>query len=158
MKSSVRLVIVAAALGIAWVGVGTAWAQDATAVITNRQDTMKGQGKALGAIKAFTEGTGDLAAAQAGGASLLKSLPTIPSLFPQKTGMAEFPGKSYAKPEIWAEWAKFNDAVKAAQAKAEALDTALKGGDKAAITAAFGAMGKDGCGGCHTPFREKKPS
>jgi cytochrome c556 len=157
MKSSVRLVILAAALGIAWVGAGTAWAQDAMETITKRQDTMKAQGKAFGAVKAYTEDKGDLAAAQAGGADLLKSVPTIPGLFPQKTGMAEYPGKSYAKPEIWAEWNKFNDAVKGAQAKAEALNVALKGGDKAAITAAFGAMGKDGCGGCHTPFREKKP-
>ncbi len=156
MKSRTIVLALAAALGIAWVGVGTTWAQDAIAIITKRQDTMKAQGKAFGAIKAFTEDKGDLAAAQAGGAELTKTLVTIPSLFPQKTGMAEYPGKSYAKPEIWAQWDKFNDAVKAAQAKNEALNTALKSGDKAAITAAFGAMGKDGCGGCHTPFREKK--
>ena len=156
MKSRTIVLALAAALGIAWVGVGTTWAQDAMAVITKRQDTMKAQGKAFGAIKAFTEDKGDLAAAQAGGAELVKTVATIPSLFPPKTGMAEYAGKSYAKPEIWAQWDKFNDAVKGAQAKAEALNTALKGGDKAAITAAFGAMGKDGCGGCHTPFREKK--
>jgi cytochrome c556 len=156
MKSSTIVFALAAALGIAWVGVGTTWAQDAMAVIAKRQDTMKAQGKAFAAVKAFTEDKGDLAAAQAGGAELVKIVPTIPSLFPQKTGMAEYPGKAYAKPEIWAQWDKFNDAVKAAQAKADALNAALKGGDKAAITAAFGAMGKDGCGGCHTPFREKK--
>ena len=83
-------------------------------------------------------------------------MPTIPGLFPPKSGMAEYPGKSYAKPEIWAEWEKFGNAQRTALSKAVALNTALQGGDKAAITAAFGAMGKDGCGGCHTPFREKK--
>ena len=158
MKSSTIVLGLAAALGIAWVGAGTGWAQDAMAIIAKRQDVMKAQGKAFGAIKAFTEDKGDLAAAQAGGADLVKSVATIPGLFAEKTGMADYPGKSYAKPEVWADWAKFNEAVKAAAAKAEALNTALKGGDKAAITAAFGAMGKDGCGGCHTPFREKKPS
>lgn len=156
MRAGARLVMTAAVLGIAWVGTGTAWAQDAMTIITQRQDTMKAQGKALGAVKAYTEDKGDLAAARAGGAGLVKSLPTIPSLFPQKTGMAEYPGKSYAKPEVWAQWAKFNDAVKTAGDKAAALNTALAGGDKAAITAAFAAMGKEGCGGCHTPFREKK--
>jgi len=156
MKSRTIVLALAAALGIAWIGVGTTWAQDAMAVIDKRQDTMKTQGKAFGAIKAYTEDKGDLAAAQAGGATLLQTVPTIPSLFAQKTGMAEYPGKSYAKPEIWAEWDKFNAAVAGAQAKAEALNVALRSGDKAAITAAFGAMGKDGCGGCHTPFREKK--
>ena len=29
------------------------------------------------------------------------------------------------------------------------------GGDKAAIAAQFGVMGKSGCGGCHKNFREK---
>ena len=37
-------------------------------------------------------------------------------------------------------------------------NAAVKGGDKTAITAAFGDMGKNGCGGCHEPYREKKPS
>jgi cytochrome c556 len=156
MKSGAKFVMAAAVLGIAWVGTGTASAQDAMTAITKRQDVMKAQGKALGAVKAYTEDKGDLAAARAGGAELVKITPTIPSLFPQKTGMAEYPGKSYAKPAVWADWAKFNDAVKTAGDKAAALNTALAGGDKAAITAAFGAMGKDGCSGCHTPFREKK--
>jgi cytochrome c556 len=156
MRSRTIVLALAAALGIAWVGVGTTWAQDGMAVITKRQDTMKAQGKAFGAIKAYTEDKGDLATAQAGGAELVKIVPTIPSLFAQKTGMAEYPGKSWAKPEIWAQWDKFNEAVKISQARADALNAALKSGDKAAITAAFAAMGKDGCGGCHTPFREKK--
>ena len=156
MKSRTIVVALAVALGVAWVGAGTSWAQDAMATITKRQDHMKAQGKSLGAVRDFTQDKGDLAAAQAGGAQLVQSIAAIPSLFPQKTSMTEFPGKTRAKPEIWAQWDKFNDATKAASAQAEALNTALKGGDKAAITAAFGAMGKDGCGGCHTPFREKK--
>jgi len=156
MKSKAIVLALAAALGIAWVGVGTTWAQDALVVIEKRQDTMKAVSKAFGAVKAYTEDKGDLAAAQAGGAELVKLTPAIPGLFAQKTGMAEYPGKSYAKPEIWAQWDKFNETVKAAHAKAEALNVALKSGDKAAITAAFAAMGKDGCGACHTPFREKK--
>ncbi len=156
MKTSVKLVILGAALGISWAGIGTGWAQDAAAVLAKRQDTMKAQSKAMAAIKAFNEGKGDLAAAQAGGAELVKITATIPGLFPEKTGMAEMPGKSYAKPEIWAQWDKFNDAVKTAASKADALNTALKGGDKAAIAAAFATMGKDGCGTCHGPFREKK--
>jgi cytochrome c556 len=98
----------------------------------------------------------DLAAARAAGAELAKIIPQIPTLFPQKTGMAEFPGKSYAKPDIWAQWDKFVAAVNVANVKANELNAALTSGDKAAITAAFAAMGKDGCGGCHTPFRERK--
>lgn len=162
MKSSTMLVAVGAALAAAVLAAAPGLAQDATAIINQRQDVMKAQGRSLGAIRAFTEDKGDLAAAQAGGAALLQSLPTIPSLFPQKTSLVEFPGKTRAKPEIWAQWDKFNAAQKAALAQAEALNTALKGGNKAAITAAFGNLARDiagatptpgGCGGCHGPFR-----
>ena len=61
---------------------------------------MKTQGRATAAIKAFVDGKGDLAAAQAGGAELVRTTTAIPSLFPQQTGMAEYPGKTYAKPDI----------------------------------------------------------
>jgi cytochrome c556 len=47
-------------------------------------------------------------------------------------------------------------AVNVANTRAIELNTALTAGDKAAITAAFAAMGKDGCTGCHTPFRQPK--
>jgi cytochrome c556 len=154
MKASTMAI--ALAVAVAAGGLGAAMAQDALQVIDKRQDTMKAQGKAFGAVKAYTEDKGDLAAARAGGADLIRTVPTIPSLFPQKTGMAEYPGKSYAKPEIWAQWDKFVVGVNMANTRANELNTALAGGDKAAVTAAFAAMGKDGCGGCHTPFREKK--
>ena len=156
MKAATKYLVLGTVLIAFGLGPGAAWSQDAMEIITKRQDAMKGQGKAFAAIKAFTEDKGDLAAAQAGGADLLKSVPTIPGLFPPKSGMAEYPGKSYAKPEIWAEGEKFSNAQRTALSKAVALNTALQSGDKAAITAAFGAMGKDGCAGCHTPYREKK--
>jgi cytochrome c556 len=151
--STVALVL---GLAVAAGGVGVALAQDAQQVIDQRQNAMKAQGKATAAIKAYTEDKGDITAARAGGAELVKIIPQIPGLFPQKSGMAEFPGKSYAKPEIWAQWDKFVAQVNVANQRANELNTALAGGDKAAITAAFAAMGKDGCGGCHTPFRQPK--
>jgi len=151
--STVALVL---GLAVAAGGVGVALAQDAQQVIDQRQNAMKAQGKATAAIKAYTEDKGDITAARAGGAELVKIIPQIPGLFPQKSGMAEFPGKSYAKPEIWAQWDKFVAQVNVANQRVNELNTALAGGDKAAITAAFAAMGKDGCGGCHTPFRQPK--
>jgi cytochrome c556 len=162
MNSRVRLAILATALGIAAVAAGSTWAQDAPAAVTQRQDAMKAQGRSLGAIRAFLEDKGDLAAARAAGAQLVQSLQAVPSLFPQRTGMAEFPGKTRAKPDIWAQWDKFNAANQAAVGQAQALNTALQGGDKAAITAALGNLARDvpgttptpgGCGACHAPFR-----
>jgi len=117
---------------------------------------MKTQGRATAAIKAFVEGKGELAAAQAAGAELVRTTASIPSVFPQQTSMAEYPGKTYAKPEIWAQWNQFTQAANTAHERAEALSAALQGGDKAAIATAFEAMGKQGCGSCHTPFRQPK--
>src|SRR5688572_7435357 len=129
MKSSTIVIAMAAALGIAWAGAGTTWAQDALAIIAKRQDAMKEQGKSTAAIKAYTEDKADLAAARAAGAQLAASMPTIPSLFPQKTSMADYPGKSYAKPEIWAQWDKFNEGVKSATAAVQAFNAVLATGD-----------------------------
>ena len=131
---------------------------DDAAVIDNRQAVMKSQGKAMTAIKAFLDDKADLASAQAAGADLVTQVAKIPTLFPKGTGMAEYAGKSWAKPVVWTDADKFAAQAKMAAEKAEALDKALKGGDKAAITAAFGDMGKNGCGACHEPFREKKPT
>jgi cytochrome c556 len=156
MKGRIRLGVIGAALAIAVAGTGASWAQDANTTIAQRQEHMKAQGKALGAIKAYVEGKGDLEAARKGGAELVSLTADLPVMFPQHTGMAEYPGKSYAKPDIWAEWDKFNQAAQTAHARVVALNAALLSGDKQAITAAFQAVGKDGCSGCHTPFRQPK--
>ena len=156
MRSAARIAALAIAVGLAWTGGAPVWAQDANTTLTQRQDRMKAIGRALAAVRAYTEDKGDLAAARAGGAELVRLTGDIPALFPQQTGMAELPGKSYAKPEIWAQWDKFAQVAQQAHARAIALNAALATGDKAAITAAFQAVGKEGCTGCHQPFRQPK--
>ena len=158
MNISTKWIVLAAAIVVGSTYCGIARAQDAAAAVEARQAAMKAQGKDAGAIKAYIDGKADLAAAQSAGADLANRIAKVPTLFPKGTSMADLPGKSYAKPAIWTETDKFNAAAKTAQTKAAALDAALKGGDKNAITAAFGDMGKNGCGGCHESFREKKPS
>jgi len=158
MNISTKWIALAVAIVAGSVYSGSARAQDAAAQTEARQAFMKSQAKDLGAIKAYIDGKGDLAAAQAGAADLVTRIAKVPTLFPKGTSMADLPGKSYAKPAIWTEMDKFNAGAKAAQTKAEALNAAVKGGDMNAITAAFGDMGKNGCGGCHEPYREKKPS
>ena len=156
MTRRIRLGVIGAAFGIALAGIGASWAQDATTTIDQRQNLMKEQGKAMAAIKAFVDGKGELPAAQAAGAELTRTTTNIPSAFPQNTSLTQYPGKTYAKPEIWAEWDRFTQAANNAHERATALAAALQGGDKQAIAAAFEAMGKQGCGGCHTPFRQPK--
>jgi cytochrome c556 len=57
-----------------------------------------------------------------------------------------------AKPEIWKEWDKFKKDQADFQAAAGKLVEATKGGDAAAIQAAFGATGKT-CKACHDAYR-----
>jgi cytochrome c556 len=158
MAGSVKWVGLAAAVIVAGLSGGAARAQDAAAAVESRQAVMKAQGKDMAAIKGFLDGKSELPAAQAAGEDLAAQVAKIPTLFPKGTSMDDLPGKSYAKPAVWAEMDKFSATAKTAQTKAEALDAALKGGDKTAITAAFGDMGKNGCGACHETYREKKPS
>jgi cytochrome c556 len=156
MSFDAKFRISAAALAILAAGAsGVALGQDKETVLKDRQATMKEQGKDVGAVKAYLDGKGDLAQAKTGAANLTQTTKKIPQLFPPGTGGPSPDGDYVAKSEIWTDWNKFLDAQKTAAAKADALLVAVNGGDKSAIEAAFADLGKNGCGGCHTSFREK---
>ena len=156
MFSVTKFRMLGAALAIVVVGAGgPALAQDKETVLKDRQATMKEQGKNVGAVKAYLDGKGDLAQAKTAAADLTQTTKKIPELFPPGTGGPNPTGDYVAKPVIWTDWNKFLDAQKAAAAKADALLVAVNSGDKTAIEAAFTDLGKNGCGACHTTFREK---
>lgn len=156
MTSSMKLQLLGTALVIALVGANiAAMAVDVDAVVKERQATMKQQGKDLGAVKGFLEGKNDQPAALTAATDLTRTTQKIPDLFPPGTDKPSPSGDYAPKPVIWTEWSKFIDAQKAAAAKADALVAAVKGDDKAAIQTAFADLGKNGCGNCHTNFREK---
>lgn len=156
MKSSTKCRAFAMALSFALAGMtAAALAQDKEAVIKNREALMKEQGKDIGSVKAYTEGKGDLAQAEAGATNLTKTLRKIPDVFPPGTEGTNSDGKYATKPAIWSDWNKFLDAQKNAAGKADVLLVAVKSGNKEQITAAFADLGKNGCGACHETFREK---
>jgi cytochrome c556 len=156
MASSVMRQIFVAALIVAVFGaVGASAAIDVGAILKQRQDTMKQQGKDMGAVSNFLKGKGDLAAAQTAATGLTQTTVKIPDLFPPGTDKPSPDGDYGPKAAIWTDWNKFLDAQKAAASKADALLAAVKTGDKAKIQAAFADLGKNGCGNCHTNFREK---
>jgi cytochrome c556 len=149
--------IVAGALVLAlgW-GTTTVSAQDKEAVVKDRQETMKAQGAAMGTIKKYIDGEADQAAAIKSAEDLAKIGPTLPSKFPKDTGNAQVPA-SYAKPTIWTESDKFLAAEKNLGVQVDKLVVAVKSGDKKAAADQFAITGKEGCGGCHTPYRIPKP-
>jgi cytochrome c556 len=156
MLSLTKFRLLGGVLTIALAGVtAVAFAQDKETVLKNRTALMKEQGKDVQNIKAFIDGKGDLTQAKDGAANLTQTMKKIPDLFPPGTGGPNATGDYVAKPVIWSDWNKFLDAQKTAAAKADALLVAVNGGEKTAIEAAFADLGKNGCGGCHTTFREK---
>ena len=156
MTSAVKLWVWGAVLSLAVFGAAApAPAQDKDAVVKDRQATMKQQGKDAGKVKAYIDGKGDQASALAAATDLTQTTKKIPSLFPPGSGAASPDGDFRPKPTVWTDWDKFLDAQKAAAAKAETLLAALKSSDTAAIKAAFVDLGKNGCGNCHSTFREK---
>jgi cytochrome c556 len=144
--------VVALAVGYGVAGVA---AQDKLAQIQTRRDTMKRQGKDFKAIQDYVKGAGDKAAAEKAIADLEAINSKIVTLFPPGTGLDAFPGKTGAKPAIWQEWDKFKAIPPELLSDEEKLAAAIKTGDKAAIGEQLANTGKNGCGACHTPYREK---
>jgi cytochrome c556 len=156
MLSLTKSRVLGGVLAIALAGAATvALAQDKETVLKNRQAVMKEQSKDLQNIKAYIDGKGELAQAKESAANLTQTTKKIPDLFPPGTGGPNPSGDYVAKPVIWSDWNKFLEAQKATAAKVDVLIVAMNGGDKSAIEAAFADLGKNGCGACHTTFREK---
>jgi cytochrome c556 len=144
----------AAALAVLAVVAERSSAEDA--VIAQRQEAMKGMGGQMKIINAYVEkGEGDPAAVAAAAMQIQETSGKIPSLFPAGTSMEEQPDKNEAKSAIWENWAAFEAAAAKLGDLAGATAAAAEGGDKQAITDSFTALGKDGCGGCHSQFRQK---
>lgn len=151
-----RWALVAGVAALAFVS-SAALAADPAQVIKERRDLMKQQGGYMKTIAGYLKedmGTsGDVAKAAEG---LMGTSQKITSLFPEDTSMDDvMDPQTGAKPVIWSEWGKFENAAKNLHMKAENLHTVAMGGDKGAIAAAFGDLGKNGCGGCHETFRQK---
>ena len=124
-------------------------------VVNYRQAVMKAIGGHTGAIAGVVKGEVSYAAHVEGHAHAIAELAKlIPTIFPEGTGPDKAETRALAK--IWEDWAGFEAAAKKLQEEAAKLAEVAKGGDAAAIGAQMGVMGKDGCGGCHKPFRKPK--
>ena len=155
MRSSLKLLALGAVLAIAAANPPGALAVDKDQVIKDRQALMKEQGADAGAVKAFLDDKGDLAKATTAAANLVVTMKKIPDVFPPGTEGPNPEGKFAPKPEVWSDSKGFLAARDLAAEKVAVLVTAVKGGDKAKIQEAFADLGKNGCGNCHSKFREE---
>jgi cytochrome c556 len=119
-------------------------------VVDSRVEEMRKLG---GNMKAASEAATP-AEAKAKLAEAIAFSQVIVSRFPKGTGIGDAGvTKSRALQDIWTKPAEFKAAADAMTAILKDVDAALGTGDKAKIDAAFARVGKDGCAGCHKPFR-----
>ena len=131
---------------------------EAAAAIHKRRMAMRMLGGQMKVVADYMkDGKGspqDIAAAGTKIASIAKE---IPGLFPKGTGLDKHPGGTGAKTAIWEKMEDFKRAAMALEKHAAELTKVASATDasKATIGAAFGPVGKIGCGGCHQGYREK---
>ena len=143
--------VVAAGSLVAAVAVGMAQ-EKATGIVAYRQGVMKANaGHAQALQVALTDQTQLVGEAAYHAEAMKEGFEYLPDLFP-----AGSTAVSRALPAVWDDRAGFEAAAKKAEELAGALVEALQSGDTAASLAAFQALGKDGCGGCHNTYRQKQ--
>jgi cytochrome c556 len=137
--------------------VGTQIAQMTPAEsIAKRQELMKALGGHMKAIKAFVESNEGTAADVATHAQAIQTASgQIVELFPEGTSLDDNVAKTQAKPEIWQKMDAFKAAANTLGVEAGKLVEVAATGDATAIGEQFGSLGKHGCGGCHSEFRQK---
>ena len=117
----------------------------------DRHENMEDIGKATKAAgRTLKSNSPDLAVIRASAATYSELAPHVPSWFPPGTGPDV--GKTYAKPAVWEKPEDFAQKTRDFQAAVRKFDSAAKGGDVAAVKAAFGDLGKT-CKSCHDSYR-----
>jgi cytochrome c556 len=131
---------------------GAASAQTAAEAAKQRQELMKsfaGWSKTL--VASAKSGTADAATAKAA-EDVSAGMQKIPGLFPAGSGNDAMPKETRAKPDIWADFAKFQEYAKTGSTAFAEVAAAAKTGNGAAVTAAFKKAAAV-CASCHRAFR-----
>jgi cytochrome c556 len=101
-------------------------------------------------IKAVIVAKGDVKTLEGPAKAIVRWGKLFPTLFPAGSDT----GDTKASPKIWTENADFVKASMRLSTEADALATAAKAGDEAAVATAFKGVG-DACGACHKEYRLK---
>lgn len=146
---------IAAGLAIAVLSAGMTTTPAFADDVKDRKAAMKSISKANKALVAYSKGKGSKQAALAAAKEIAAVGKALPGMFPKGSG--EGYGKTTrAKPEIWADWAKFTKANDAMIAAANKVASVSQLGTASTSMEVAGGIGKT-CGGCHKPFRGPKP-
>ena len=119
-----------------------------------RQSALTMMGSSMGTMGAWAKGERQLDAnALVLNATIIEAMSKV-AFAGFLQGTPQSPGTK-AKPEIWTEWDKFQSAAKDLQAATPKLLEAAKGGNKDAIMAAMGGVGK-ACKECQDSYKSKE--
>ena len=122
-------------------------------MVAIRQATMDANGKHMTAIKVIlTEDPQLIKLVAFHAQAIAEAAEYVPEMFPE--GSTQKP--TAALPMIWEKQDQFKQAAERAHGLAGKLAETSQGGDVQATLAAFAALGKEGCGGCHETFRKKQ--
>jgi cytochrome c556 len=122
-------------------------------VVADRQRMMKLQGASWADIQAKAK-AGNIEAIAVNAETLAMTAQQIPALFPE----GSLTEKSKAKPEVWQKWAEFQAAAKNLETQAEKLRDAARAKNEQLTQDLVKDFGRQGCGTCHTPFRQPPPA
>ena len=129
--------------------------KDAKGIVAVRQNVMDANAGHITAIKfILTEVPDQIKLVPAQAQAIADSATVVPDLFPKGSDRPP----SNALPAVWEKPGDFKAAAQKAHELAQKLAETAKGGDAKATLAAFGALGKEGCGGCHQTFRKRENS
>jgi cytochrome c556 len=149
MKQKLVVAVVGALLAGSIVG-GATIAMAQADVIKQRQENRKATGPEMRAIKAVIDAKGDVKEIIPHAAKLKELEEAFIKMFPAGSDK----GDTKALPTVWSDMPGFIAADKAADDAYDKLAAAAGSGDMAAVTVAWGDVGK-ACGACHTKFRAK---
>lgn len=123
--------------------------------IKYRQEIFKAVGGHMTAMATILKtDAGDMSHMEAHANAMLDLAKISHSIFPEGSGPDA--GKTRAKANIWTDADDFKKVVMAFEENAGKLAMAAKSGDKGAIGAALGSLGKNGCKECHDTYRADK--
>jgi cytochrome c556 len=153
MPCAKRIILLTATIGLGLASLAAAQQEGAKGVVAIRQATMDANAKHMNAIKAIlTEDPQLIKLVAFHAEAIAEAAEYVPEMFPD--GSTDKP--TAALPVIWEKPDQFKQVAERAHVLAGKLAETSQGGDVQATLAAFAALGKEGCGGCHETFRKKQ--
>lgn len=150
MKFSIRALIVAVTVAVAWPAAAQfAKPEDA---VKYRQSALALIGNHMGRINAQLKADKPDVAAIQSSAALIETLSKLP--FEAFTPDSDAVANTKVKPEYFKDTAKVKELTERMQAEVVRLAAAARGGDPKAIRAQFGTVGQ-ACKACHDDYRMK---